>query len=475
MQLRALSVGPIIGETTPTRVRIWGRSEANLLNQLPMRSFGAVRVRKAAKGRRRAGAWLSPRVFKMNPNFDMTGIGIVDRLQTQTAYDYQIGHFFSDGEIADARFSEQDWHDCNHGTFTTASDDPKAARTIVVGSCRYLLKTFLGDFFDDRGDKTFRSVLRQITDDDVPIHQLLMMGDQIYADDLNVFNPDKTVGQFFARYRTAFEQPHLRKLMSQVPTYMTLDDHEIEDNWPANATDQDLKTLFPVAIHAFQAYQLSHSPNIPIRAGRLSGTPNHLWYDYQDGCTDVFVTDSRTERFLGRDDEFDDSKREMFNSTQMRALKRWLANDSKRVKLVVTSVPFFPDSNGNEGDDKWAGFVSQRQELLEHIERKQIQPVVFLSGDVHASLSAELHSPSGLRIYSVISSAFFWPYPHPSAHQFKLSGSIDGGRAGTFQIRNASRVISDDNLTRLNVQAKKMEIEVFERKGGRKMRKTIEF
>lgn len=465
MKLRALTVGPIVGETTATRVRIWGRAEAALLDALPMRSFGALRIRE-----RPGGAWSKPRLFKMNPNFDMTGVGIVTELAPSTSYDYEIGHFFSDGEMEDARFADSDWTDASRGGFTTASDDAKAARSIVVGSCRYLLKTFIGSFFDDRGDKTFRSICTQI-DGGRATHQLLMIGDQIYADDLNVLNPDKTVDQFFRRYREAFTQPHIRRLMSLVPTYMTLDDHEIEDNWPAKATGQDLTTLFPVAMHAYQTYQLSHSPNIPVQRTRLDGTPSHLWYTYSDGCLDVFVTDSRTERLLGNRRE----DRRLLSLDQFAALKRWLNNKSGRVKLVVTSVPFFPDVGDGENEDKWSGFPAQRVDLLEFVERHRITPVVFLSGDVHASMSAELVSPTGLRLYSVVSSSFFWPYPHPSARTFIRKGTIDGGTAGTFTLDNATAVTSDDNFTRIDVSTTQMNVEVYERKGKLSSRTTHAF
>jgi alkaline phosphatase D len=458
MKLRPLTVGPIVGETTPTRVRIWGRSEVSLHENLPMRSFGAVRVKESKPN----APWSTPQKFKMNPNFDMTGVGVVSQLEPSTTYDYQVGHYFSDGEMNDGRFVEKDWEDANKGSFTTASDDPKAPRSIVVGSCRYLLKTFLGDFFDDRGDKTFRSVIGQIEEDARATHQLLMIGDQIYADDLSALNPDKTVAQFYKRYRDAFSQPHIRKLMSLVPTYMTLDDHEIEDNWPAKATDEDKVTLYPNAMHAYQTYQLSHSPGILIQKGNLAGTPSKFWYTYADGCTDVFVTDSRTERLIG---ERPLRERRMLSDEQFKALNDWLVDGSGRVKLVVTSVPFFPDVGDTENEDKWSGFPAQRAAILQVIETHKVKPVVFLSGDVHASMSAELVSPTGLRIYSVISSSFFWPYPHPSARQFQTTGTIDGGEAGEFTLKNASKCISDDNFTRLTISPKKMDVEVFERKG----------
>ena len=128
----------------------------------------------------------------MNPNFDLTGVAILDGLEPETCYDYQFGYFFSDAELADADFAESEWSDAANSSFLTASKNDRKPRTLVIGSCRYLLKTFLGSFFDNRGDKTFRSILEQISGG-MEIHQLIMMGDQIYADDLNAVNPDKTI------------------------------------------------------------------------------------------------------------------------------------------------------------------------------------------------------------------------------------------------------------------------------------------
>ena len=57
-----------------------------------------------------------------------------------------------------------------------------------------------------------------------------MCGDQIYADDLNVGFPAWQLEHYNLRYRVAFSQPFIRELMARVPTFMILDDHEIEDN-----------------------------------------------------------------------------------------------------------------------------------------------------------------------------------------------------------------------------------------------------
>ena len=275
----------------------------------------------------------------------------------------------------------------------------------------------------------------------------------------------------YKRYRSAFSQRHIRRLMSRVPTYMMLDDHEIEDNWPSKATEKDWKTLFPVAIHAFQAYQLSHSPAIPVSRDRLVGTPDRLWYDYTDGCCDVFMTDSRTERYVAGGD----GGREMISPRQMESLKRWLGDRSGRVKVVVTSVPFFPDPSEAENRDKWSGFEAQRNELLGYIEDRQVRRVVFFSGDVHASFSGELVSPSGLKLVSVVSSAFFWPYPHPDARRFKLSGTIDAGSAGEFRLANFTPVVADDNFTRVRATLTGLSVDVYSRKGHHRHASTFDF
>ena len=100
---------------------------------------------------------------------------------------------------------------------------------------------------------------------------------------------------------------------------------------------------------------------------------------------------------------------------------------------------------------------------------------MFFSGDVHASFSGEIVSPSKVKIISVVSSAFFWPYPHPSARHFRLTGEIDGGEAGVFRLRNFSKVVADDNFSRVRVTPTQLKVAVFGRKGKQKQEKIHRF
>ncbi|PSU34605.1 alkaline phosphatase D family protein [Photobacterium lutimaris] len=455
--IEKLSVGPIVGHVDVDTARVWGRAiYQKLSNGTLRRTFGIARIKEVG------GRYQAPVFFKMNPNFDMSGIAIFQELEPDTTYVYQVGWFFSDKELDEFRFSERwDWKEADQGEFKTASNDNYSEKQFIFGSCRYLLRLLGGSWFDNRGDKTFRSILRQIQQGS-PIDKFLMVGDQIYADDLNCFKPDEHVDQYFSRYRDVFSQQYIKELMSKVSTYMTLDDHEIEDNWPNKADSEDMMWKYPAAIHSYQTYQISHSPILSINEdGKLTGTPKKYYYIFKDGCCDFFVTDTRTER--------DHAVEEIISDTQLADLLNWLGDGSERVKFVVTSVPFFPDTR-KENKDKWSGYKHQRDKIISYIRDNNVQKVVFLSGDVHCSMSAELdigNSNSGsLKIYSIISSSFYWPYPHMKRRQFQLSGSVSSAENNSaYSLGHVTDVFSGDNFTRVSVSTDSIQVKVYERKG----------
>ena len=195
MKVRGFCVGPILGATTPTSARIFGRGEFEAERGRPRRAHAVVRIRNS--GNRQFNL---PRYSKLNPNFDMTAVTVFQDLEPDTLYDYQAGYIFSDVDTADIDVAKTlDWSEVDTHTFRTASDREDKPRKIVLGSCRYLLRFWGGNMFDDRGDKTFRSIGRKIGNKR-NTHALLMVGDQIYADDLSFINPDDTVGDYIESY-----------------------------------------------------------------------------------------------------------------------------------------------------------------------------------------------------------------------------------------------------------------------------------
>ncbi len=452
MKINKLDVGPIIGATSNKSVRIFGRAKLEMSNGQPRRAHGVVRIREKDKG-----GFGKPRYFKMNPNFDMTGIAIVTGLSDKRTYEYQIGWIFSDVDTTVINVDKQlDWALLETYEFRAGSAKRTDSRNIVIGSCRYVLRLFGGQWFDDRGDKTFNSILKQETEGG-GVDQVIMCGDQIYADDLNFLKADDALDEFNSRYRSVFRTKHLRRLMSRVPTYMTLDDHEIEDNWPEGADQKDWITKFPAAIHAFSTYQLSHSPLFRVSKQKLAGTPTHLWYNYEDGCCEFFVCDTRTERWL------DSANREILGPRQLKALIAWLKKDTGQVKVIVTSVPFYE----SESNDKWHGFIDQRDEILETIRKFNIKRVVFVSGDVHASMATELINTTSpkFKVISIISSPFFWPYPHPKRRSFKRKNAIVTNTNETYEVKAGSKVHATDSFVRLEIDRKGVAVGFYGRKG----------
>ncbi len=480
MQVRSLTVGPIVGSVTPASVRLFGRGDRLAATgwqywwhrwQTLFRTTAPQQCSGVARLRRRGDShYGSPRCFPMQSHFDWTGIAAFTDLEAVTEYEYQIGWFYATER--DRQRISLDWSQVETYQFRTASRDRSQMRSFIFGSCRYLLKLLGQSLWDDRGDKTFRAIGEQI-DAGIETDALLMLGDQIYADDLNAFDPDTKLSQFFARYRDHFTQPHQRSLMSRVPTYMTLDDHEIEDNWPHKANDGDRVTLYPVALHSYLTYQASHSPLFDLNSDetRITGTPTKLWYSFRDGCCDFFMTDTRTERQIDHPDRL-----ELISPPQMKALKAWLADGADAVKFIGSAVPFFPDAV-EPSDDKWSGFIEQRDELLEWIRERQIRRVVFLSGDVHCSLSASLSCDHDreFRVISLISSAFFWPYPDRKYTEFQMEGAIVTHAPTHYQVEVHTPIVRDDNFTRVTASLLGITVETFSRKGSPLTHATFSF
>ncbi|WP_052260960.1 alkaline phosphatase D family protein [Photobacterium gaetbulicola] len=458
LTIKAMTVGPIIGHTGNYDARIWGRAKYKAGKKATVRrAHGIARIRPVAGTGETNWA---VRLFKMNPNFDMTGVAIFSGLAADTEYQYQAGWFFSEAEPENIdTLAEFDWSRIAESSFRTASDDRTQARELAFGSCRYFLKLLGGKFFTDNGDKTFRSIVNQI-EGGRRLDRFLMLGDQIYADDLNIVAPDQTADEYCTRYREAFSQPHLRRLMGMVPTYMMLDDHEIEDNWPKHASPRDMRSKYFHAMRAYSAYQQAHSPLMQLDgSGKLSRTHAAHHYTFSDGCCEFFVADTRTER--------NENTGKIMSDAQHRKLREWLSSvPEDSVKFIATSVPFFPDIE-DDNSDKWGGYLAQRDIIIDHIRHRGIRKVVFLSGDVHCSFNATIDvgsDDSPLHVHSVVSSPFYWPYSHMEQEDFDWQSVETVNRNRSYRITRHSEVLSDDNFTRLRVTPDSIEISVYRRK-----------
>jgi phosphodiesterase/alkaline phosphatase D-like protein len=115
---------------------------------------------------------------------------------------------------------------------------------------------------------------------------LLLLGDQVYADELTPRNRRRIVGrrdrhpdwpddeivgfdEYVGLYCDSWSDPEIRWLMSTVPTAMIFDDHDVRDDWNTSATWQEQMRRKPwwrdrirSALASYWVYQ--HIGNIPM-------------------------------------------------------------------------------------------------------------------------------------------------------------------------------------------------------------------
>lgn len=449
------TIGPIIGHVTTDHARLFIRGD----RQDNATVFAGIRYRLADTQQ-----WSNGIFAKLSELRDMSEVFALNNLSSDTEYEFQAGWFspmnpvHTQDSVAELPLQ---WPREIYRLRTRST--AKHARAYIVGSCRYLRMTAGIASLPQLGDRIFASINQLIEGAQPPISATLMTGDQIYVDDMNLFAPDREYKDILSKYRAAFSQPNIKRLMSSTSTYMILDDHEIEDNWPANASKSD-SALYRNAMAAYELYQASHSPVHPLTTnGQINrAVLEHYWYQFSDGDIEWFVTDSRTRRNLSPED------RRILDEAQEHALLKWLINSPARVKFVVTSVMFYPDRKQPDGD-AWQAFPEQRLRLLETLRTRRIKNVVFVSGDVHGSLTARLtHSEDpDFEVHTIVSSPLCNSklLPYAKASTFMLDQPLVRTATGDYRHELTSTVVSEDNFAHVVVEADQILVNYHDRDG----------
>lgn len=448
------AVGPIVGEAGATHVRLFGALPVNTLSAGEKCQWGRVRWRREGDA-----DWSSARRFRVNGNFDSSGVVVLNGLQPGTRYQFQSGWISSEDE------APLDWQHIETGCFVT--NDPQAGRTrLLFGSCCYRFVGPDGKIQDDRADKIFAE-MSSLAEQEKPDF-VLFGGDQVYADSMHSLGAAENRDDFLSLYRESFSQPQLARLLRESGSYMILDDHEIENNWPARADASRWTSKYPAAIKAYQIYQASHSPAAPLnRAGTwLDRDPDKFWYCFSRGPADFFVMDVRTERVLSRWPW----QRQMISEAQESAFRRWLETEPGRIKVLVSSVVMFPEQRRPfRGKDAWEGFRHQRQRLLQAMADSPAEKLVVLSGDVHASLYANLTLKGGKQVHSWTCSGLFWPTALMAFRWYRpmirVPGLLYGGWGKPLgQVNVPGEVFSDNAFSMVSLDEQGARFELFDRR-----------
>lgn len=188
----------------------------------------------------------------------------------------------------------------------------------------------------------------------------LMLGDTVYcdgADDLPSFRD---------KWRSGLADPGQVSLRASTSLITTWDDHELFNNWDADAIP---KEEFNAGLQAY----FDHQPTLAGPVGQK------IWRSQKWGDTaEVFVLDCRGERWP--------ASGQYLSPAQLQWLKTGLKNSTAAFKLIMNSVPIsrFPGAFFDTGKtDRWEGFPKQREDLLTFIDDQRLRGVLFISGDFH--------------------------------------------------------------------------------------------
>ncbi len=365
----------IIGHVTHESAHIWVRgTEAG----------NWAKVTLSKEGETVGHKWL-----QLEQRHGYTGCLEFKKLSHASAYQCQVAFSHSKNT---PDYLMMDFGHCR-GKFKTApkpkSDVPVS---FILGSCNL---HSLGIFSSP--DTAYEKLMDKAMENDCDF--MLHCGDQIYYD---IPNPAKSpsLEGYRQKYLDAWGDCRpARALLTQLPHYMILDDHEITNDFandfnpPGHAsTAGDFKRD---AMKVYREFVHIRQPN-PF--------PQSYYYWFSFGRAEFFVMDTRTERWAHQKDETDN---QIVSQTQLDELKKWLSKHAQAPKFIVTSVPFVGHVRNNQ--DKWCHpiFSHQREQLIDFIAANKLEKICFLTGDMHSSYHATMEiqtAEHSLMIHELMSS-----------------------------------------------------------------------
>ena len=402
MEILNPPVGPILGLVTRHSARLMCAIKP--AEQKSKINCGWLRYKKLND------TWSSPRRFRFNKAFHNTGVIELTQLEQGCCYEYQIAYESSYSE-ADINDVEGIWQEITIHKFNTRGDGDEL--NFCFGSC-----------MRNNGQEQVGKTLRQVDElhQSSPLDMMLWLGDQVYNDKyLGLTLNNSAKDAFTELYDDFFGNTYVQKIIPNMPNYMVMDDHEIEDSFTDGATayantkfnwfNKDIDRLIN-GINAFYSYQLSHGPiydtapdvnqdGVAFIKGQANNQVPVKHYATVDlGDTGLFLMDTRKER----------SSNGLISSEQEQALEAFLSSHH-RVKLIASSVTFLADNDlAAEKADNWKRAEQQRARILNYIMSKGIKNVVFLSGDVHSHFAASLrYRGEDTSVYQLVSGSIFWP------------------------------------------------------------------
>lgn len=212
-----------------------------------------------------------------------------------------------------------------------------------------------------------------------------------------------TIEDYRNRYAQYRSDEHLRAAHAVFPWIVTWDDHEVENNYASfiPEKDQSVEEFIKRRAAAYQAYY----EHMPLRKSSLPHDGGmQLYRDFSYGdLANFYVLDTRQYR----DDQANgdgtkahtpeslDPNRTLLGPEQEKWLLDNLGSSKSHWNVLAQQIFFAQRKFGTSTEpkfsmDAWDGYPAARQHITDFVASKNINNVIVLTGDVHASWASNL-------------------------------------------------------------------------------------
>ena len=208
----------------------------------------------------------------------------------------------------------------------------------------------------------------------------------------------------YAQYRS---DPHLRGMHEACPWFVTWDDHEVDNNYADDISEQKGVSVHELLLRRANAYQ-AYYEMMPLRESSIPHGPRMDLYRRGSFGTlaDFHILDTRQYRSDqpnrdGRDPlnkEARSSKNTLLGETQRNWLFNGLLKSSATWNILPQQVMMGMQGHlsDKEGEalkhnmDSWCGYLAEREHLMRFLQDRKVLNPIILTGDVHIHWANDL-------------------------------------------------------------------------------------
>ncbi len=397
-----LILGPIIGGLTDSQAYIWGRADS------PATLYAWVGQKPDLSDLTQPTGHSLP----LNSQNGFAGIIPIRDLQPESDYYYTVT---LEPSLNDPQLFP-------YPKFSTFPPDGEPRSfSFVFGSCFLPADEHGGAIFDRiNGQRALRA-----NDPTKALRFMLLTGDQIYADAYGrngLHGSALSLEEYRQVYAYTWSRPPFRKLLQKIPAYMTLDDHEVDDDWTWVNIDRS-QAAIPIwdslirwrhgrpktereitpkrikdALQAYWEHQGMHARGYfsslalddDYRYTLAPEDQGSLAYSFSYGAAAFFVLDTRTMRVKTKG-----GPKKMLGDGQWQVLLDWLdkVRDTYPLKFIVTSCAMLYQLRFDIPKDRWTGFEEERRQFIEALSQRDLRDVYLLAGDLHSAHAIRVEIP----------------------------------------------------------------------------------